>query len=185
MLRTSSGWRSNISAIRYSPIALSVPENLIHEEVRVRVTSQRDHGQAQTSLRALRAFVQGGRPGIGQMDLRSIEQFTGLARGEAQIAGAKLGDLVDQPEPVESDRRIAARRQHRTRRFRKNAQQAFKLEGASADRSSWRSSMTNTVIPAPPASSETTVLTITSPSTTSPSTMGAAACRRESATVSG
>jgi hypothetical protein len=59
--------------------------------------------------------------------LRSGEQFARLARGEPQIAGAKLGHLVGEPELMQSDRRIAARRQHHTRGFRKHAEQVLKL----------------------------------------------------------
>ena len=56
------------------------PGELIHEAVRFRVTAERDHGQAQASRPTLRAFVQRGRPGIGQTDLRSGEQFACLAQ---------------------------------------------------------------------------------------------------------
>ena len=71
-------------------------------------------------------------PESDRADLRSGEQFACLAGGEPQIAGPKLGDLVGQPELVQSDRRIAARRQHHTRRFRKNAEQVLELgEGVS------------------------------------------------------
>jgi hypothetical protein len=47
--------------------------------------------------------------GIGQVDPGAYEQFPRLVLGEAQIAGADLGDVVGKPQPVQPDRRIAAR----------------------------------------------------------------------------
>jgi len=48
-------------------------------------------------------------------------------RRPARLGGPDLGDLVGKPEVVQSDRRIATRRQHDVGRFRKNAEQVLKL----------------------------------------------------------
>ena len=127
MLCTSLGWRSSISAIRYSPIALSVPENSATKRSGSGVTAEGDHRQAQAGRPPFGALVQRGHPGLGQADPGPSEQFARLALGEAEIAGPNLGDLVGEPELVQPDRRIPARRQHHARRARQNREQMLEL----------------------------------------------------------
>ena len=55
------------------------------------------------------------------------QQFARLALGEPQIAGPDLGDLVGEPQLVQPDRRIPARRQHHPRGARQNRQQTLEL----------------------------------------------------------
>ena len=127
MLWVSIGWRSSISAIRYSPIARSVPENSSTKRSGsgrpLREITARRRPAAQPSVRSCNAAA----PATDRLIPDAGQQFACLANTEAQIAGSKLGDLAGQPELVQFDRWIAARRQHDVRRFRQRAEQMLEL----------------------------------------------------------
>jgi hypothetical protein len=91
------------------------------------VTAERDHRQPQAGRPAFRALVQSGHPGVGQIDSGRSEQPARLGLREAQIAGPDFRDLVGQPELVQPDRRIPARRQHHPRRAREDRQHMLEL----------------------------------------------------------
>ena len=110
---TSGGWRSSISAIRYSATVRSLPENSATNRsgsgcpardkppAAVRRPSLRSAGAAAATTGSGSAM-----PGGGQ-------QLAGLVFGEAQVRGADLGQLPGQPELVQAQRQVAAGGQDR------------------------------------------------------------------------
>ena len=110
---TSSGWRSSISASRYSATVRSLPENSATKRSGIGVAGQGDRREPQARGPPFRSLVQQRRSGLGQRDTRGIEQLACFALGEAQIGRADLGELAGQAQLMQAQPQIATRGQHR------------------------------------------------------------------------
>ena len=105
---------------RHGPLAAG---ELGHKALRVRVRGQRDRRQAHTGRPSLGAFVQRGETGIRQSDPAGTEQGAGFVEREAQVGPAQFGQPAREPQAVQAERRLLARREQDPQLCRQPRQQ--------------------------------------------------------------
>ena len=116
-----------------------------HEALGVGVAGERDRGQPQAGGPAFGPLVEQRRARVGERDPARLQQLARLLRREAQIGAADLGQRARQPQPMQPEPRVLARRQHDAqRRTAARPGSSSSSRSASAERSSCRSSITST-----------------------------------------